>query len=188
MSKSNYFAGSFVLVLPAFILFVIGYAFYECDFIRYTNPASGTRVYRGIWTYPRVSDGYCVEYPQGTDLDSSWVSARVFWILGCVVGVLSIMLNLPACFTERSRIVSALGPGWMMTSVSFGLTFLQLNSDVCKENGGCGISKFAYFLIPGIVLSSLASLVCFRAYAEQKNEVSLGLEDSVAMEEPFLSA
>jgi hypothetical protein len=53
------------------------------------------------------------------------------------------MLFLPAYSTERSSIVSALGPGWMMTAVCFGLTFLQLNNDVCKENGGCGITKFA---------------------------------------------
>ena len=185
--RRNYFAGSFALILPALILFLVGYAFYGCDFVRYTNAVSGTREHIGLWTYTS-DDGRCVEYPRGTDLDPSWTSARVFWIVGSVVGILSMMLNLPACFTERSNIVIALGPGWMITSASFGLTFLQLNSDVCKENGGCQISKFAYFVIPGIVLSFLASLVSFRAFAEQEREILLGLEDSARMDEPFLSA
>ena len=184
--RRKLFAGSFALVFAGVVLFLVGTTFYDCDFFRYTDGASGATIRTSIWTYMREYDGRCLDYSPGTAIDPSWMSARVFYVLGVAFGLLSAIVNLPACFTARDRVAMVIGPGLMMSAVCVGLTFLFLNSDVCRDNGGCVISTGAYLVIPAIVSYSLASIVSFGAYAEQKNEIALGMRDSV-LDEPFLT-
>jgi len=183
--RRKLYAGSFALVFAAVVLFLVGITYYDCDFFRYADAASGATMHAGIWSYMRTYDGKCLGYPPGTVIDPSWMSARVFYVFGVILGLLSAMTNLPACFTVRDRIVRVLGPGLMMTGVCVCLTFLVLNGDICRDNGGCDISTGAYLVIPAIFLYFLASLVSFGAYAEQKNEIALGLSDSV-LDEPLI--
>lgn len=173
----------FALSLPFFFVAIVLH--YDCDFFQYTDTASGATMHAGIWSYMRTYDGECLDYPPGTIIDPSWMSARVFYVFGVILGLLSAMLNLPACFTPRDS-VRVLGPGLMMTGVCACLTFLVLNGDICRDNGGCDISTGAYLVIPAIGLCFLASIVSFGAYAEQKNEIADGLGDSV-LDEPFLT-
>ena len=184
--RRKLFAGSFALIFAAIVLFLVGIAYYDCDFFQYTDTASGATMHAGIWSYMRTYDGKCLDYPPGTIIDPSWMSARVFYVFGVILGLLSAMLNLPACFTPRDRIVRVLGPGLMMTAICACLAFLVLNGDICRDNGGCDISTGAYLVIPAIGLCFLASIVSFGAYAEQKDEIADGLGDSV-LDEPFLT-
>jgi len=157
------------LILAAIVLFSVATFYHDCDFFQYTDAASGATMHADIWFYMRTYEGKCLNYPPGTVIDPSWMSARVFYYFWVGLGMLSALVNLPV--TSRDRIVRVLGPGLMMTAICACLTFLVLNGDICRDNGGCDISTGAYLVIPAIGLCFLASIVSFVAYAEQKNEI-----------------
>jgi hypothetical protein len=166
-------------------------------FLKFTSTAFGTSspltVDFGLWYHDSLAaitatDGttylveYCKKYPASVEIDVSWKAARAFSVLVFIFSWIIIgTLLFTSCFPARAgySLGRCMPPLYLLMAIFQGLTFLFLNSTVCKaetnpllnEVGSfiwqdtCAISTGAKCFISATVFWVAASVSSFK---EQK--------------------
>ena len=120
-----------------------------CEFIEFTLPGGSTPAF-GAWRYQSFvlvgvnSDVYkvstCEQMPDSWDMDTKWMSSRVFSVLAPLLGTL-------ACIA-MCKSASLAGGLFFLTAMFQGLTLLLLKSDLCSPE-----TNPAFALYPGSISS-----------------------------------
>mmetsp|Transcript_29580 Transcript_29580/g.59412 ORF Transcript_29580/g.59412 Transcript_29580/m.59412 type:complete len:985 (+) Transcript_29580:263-3217(+) len=114
---------------------------------------------------------YCQPYPGIVERDSNWTASNVFSALSVVFGVLGIVILSFSTCTKMKRNKWIIGCVlFLMATLSQGLQFLFLNSDLCKtwthpitgalSIADCSLSTGGYYGVSATVLWFVSAVGC----------------------------
>ncbi|KAL7553910.1 hypothetical protein ACHAWF_017262 [Thalassiosira exigua] len=139
-----------ILAAIAFVLSL--FAGVYCKFISFTSTGENPiTLYFGIWYYQGWSAvenpvqgtvilESCLNYPDGTNLDSKWRSAMAFSAMTLIIGgVVTFWALLAGCLYPSRGTYKAGGGLYMLCCLFQGLSLLLLNSNACHNNNLLGM-------------------------------------------------
>ena len=115
---------------------------------------------QGIGIFGYESNGACIAYPYGMEVDTKLNSARVFCQWTTIVGIFLLMLSwFSACLGMSNIIWAGMGFFALVNSLFEGLTLLMKMSAICDPTyGSCTLNTGARCCIAAIVFWLLAGL------------------------------
>lgn len=194
---------TFASVLPGIIaacaFLTSMFAGLYCKFISFTSTSGGNNpitLYFGIWYYQgwsvvdtavqgTVVLETCYNYPDGTDFDAPWKSAKAFSTMTLIIGgLVTFWVLFLACFFPSKMVFNKAGGLVFLICCLFqGLSILFLNSNACHDNAlleslnaqlpnvdltfqsSCSMGPGAKCAIAGTVLWFVAAVLSMRAGA-----------------------
>ncbi|KAL7542302.1 hypothetical protein ACHAWF_009896 [Thalassiosira exigua] len=195
-----------ILVAIAFVLSL--FAGVYCKFISFTSTGENPiTLYFGIWYYQGWSAvenpvqgtvilESCLNYPDGTNLDSKWRSAMAFSAMTLIIGgVVTFWALLAFCFHPSRRTYKIGGGIYMFCCLFQGLSLLLLNSNACKNNNilvelqqtvpegtlafssSCSLASGAKCAIAATVMWLVAAIAAIKVEPPQRSPITVETQE-----------
>jgi len=136
----------FFCALSAFVLLFVGT---YCSFVSFESLDSDLVLNFGFWSYKSWSlvdtnnDGTidisldnCVLYPNDLNIDKNWKASRTFNLIAIIIGGSILMLDcFQGCMSTKRNVSFRTGSiGYLVCTLCAGLSFIILDSNLCKNN------------------------------------------------------